>query len=127
MYGNSKSDGDLGQSDRETSRRDFLRKAGNLGVASLAGAAALVANAEEFDAKTTWAEWFQGAYRLMTDKEKKESIARLEKRYSAQYGKKVVVDDAPPIENVLFGYALNIQKCIGCRRCVKACVVENNQ
>ncbi len=88
MYGNSKSDGGLGQSDRGASRRDFLRKAGNLGVASLAGAAALVANAEEFDAKTTWAEWFQGAYRLMTDKEKKESIARLEKRYSAQYGKK---------------------------------------
>jgi Fe-S-cluster-containing dehydrogenase component len=28
---------------------------------------------------------------------------------------------------VLFGYALNIQKCIGCRRCVKACVQENNQ
>jgi molybdopterin-containing oxidoreductase family iron-sulfur binding subunit len=28
---------------------------------------------------------------------------------------------------VLFGYALNIQKCIGCRRCVKACVRENNQ
>jgi molybdopterin-containing oxidoreductase family iron-sulfur binding subunit len=25
------------------------------------------------------------------------------------------------------GYALNIRKCIGCRRCVKACVAENNQ
>jgi molybdopterin-containing oxidoreductase family iron-sulfur binding subunit len=31
------------------------------------------------------------------------------------------------MENVLFGYALNIQKCIGCRRCVRACVKENNQ
>jgi molybdopterin-containing oxidoreductase family iron-sulfur binding subunit len=28
---------------------------------------------------------------------------------------------------VLFGYALNISKCIGCRRCVEACVRENNQ
>jgi Fe-S-cluster-containing dehydrogenase component len=28
---------------------------------------------------------------------------------------------------MLMGYALNIRKCIGCRRCVKACVEENNQ
>ena len=28
---------------------------------------------------------------------------------------------------MLMGYALNIRKCIGCRRCVHACVEENNQ
>ena len=38
-----------------------------------------------------------------------------------------LVEVAPAIDGVLFGYALNIQKCIGCRRCVKACVAENNQ
>ncbi|MCP4042100.1 MAG: 4Fe-4S dicluster domain-containing protein [Gammaproteobacteria bacterium] len=75
----------------------------------------------------TWAEHFQNHYRLMTDEEKKEAIDRLEKRYSDEFGKKVTVDDAPAMEGVLFGYALNIQKCIGCRRCVKACVKENNQ
>jgi molybdopterin-containing oxidoreductase family iron-sulfur binding subunit len=39
----------------------------------------------------------------------------------------VTVDGTDAQEGVLFGYALNIQKCIGCRRCVKACVEENNQ
>ncbi len=28
---------------------------------------------------------------------------------------------------VIFGYALDLSRCIGCRRCVHACVKENNQ
>src|SRR3989304_3770529 len=63
----------------------------------------------------------------MTDKEKAQAKARLEKRYSQEYGKPVTVDTTAAKEGVLFGYALNIQKCIGCRRGVKACVEENNQ
>ncbi|MBI4403699.1 MAG: 4Fe-4S dicluster domain-containing protein [Deltaproteobacteria bacterium] len=31
------------------------------------------------------------------------------------------------MKNVLFGYGLDISRCIGCRRCVHACVKENNQ
>ena len=79
------------------------------------------------DADVTVAEFFQGHFILMSDEEKKQAIARLEKRYSAQYGKKTTVSDAPAPERVLFGYALDISKCIGCRRCVHACVKENNQ
>ena len=40
---------------------------------------------------------------------------------------KVAVDTTEAQPGVLMGYALNIRKCIGCRRCVKACVEENNQ
>ena len=108
-------------------RRDFLKKSASAFAASIAGAAVLLTDAKEAEARTTWAEWFQGNYRLMTDHEKKVAIARLEERYTEEYGKKTVVDGAPAEEGVLFGYALNIQKCIGCRRCVKACVKENNQ
>ncbi len=113
----------------DTTRRDFLRKAGTYSAASLSGAAMLLANPKPAKATTnvSWAEHFQENYRLMTDEEKKEAVERLEKRYSEEFGKKVTVDDAPAIDGVLFGYALNIQKCIGCRRCVKACVQENNQ
>ena len=86
-----------------------------------------MANTDDAQAKSSWAEWFQGNYRLMTDEEKKEAAQRLEKRYSEEFGKNVTVDTTEAEDGVLFGYALNIQKCIGCRRCVKACVRENNQ
>ena len=109
------------------SRRQFVKNAGGLSMASLMGTAALMTHSDEAKAKATWAEWFQGNYRLMTDEEKKQAVDRLERRYSEEYGKNVTVDTTDAPEGVLFGYALNIQKCIGCRRCVKACVQENNQ
>ena len=111
------------------SRRGFLQKAGKgaVSTAALAGAAALMSGSDEAEAKGTWAEYFQKNYRLMTEDEKRESVVRLERRYSEQFGKRLTVDTTPPMEGVLFGYALNLQKCIGCRRCVHACVKENNQ
>jgi molybdopterin-containing oxidoreductase family iron-sulfur binding subunit len=109
------------------SRRKFVKNTSGMSAASLMGTAALMTNSDEAQANVEWAEWFQGNYRLMTDEEKAEAVARLEKRYSAEYGKAVTVDTTPAQEGVLYGYALNIQKCIGCRRCAKACVEENNQ
>lgn len=111
----------------EVTRRDFLKEAGAIGAAVAVGEAIGPLHAQAYDKKVTWREWFQENWRLMTDEEKKEAIARLEERYSEEYGKKVKVDGAPAMKGVLFGYALNIQKCIGCRRCVYACVTENNQ
>ncbi|MFQ5328756.1 MAG: 4Fe-4S dicluster domain-containing protein [Thermodesulfobacteriota bacterium] len=111
------------------SRRGLFKKAGKgaVNAAALAGAAALMTDTDDAEAKSTWAEYFQTNYRLMTEDEKRESVTRLEKRYSEEFGKRVEVDATPPMPGVLFGYALNIQKCIGCRRCVHACVKENNQ
>jgi molybdopterin-containing oxidoreductase family iron-sulfur binding subunit len=104
------------------SRRDFLKYSGFAGIAG----AIATASSPEAEA-ATFKEWFQTHYELMSEEEKKECIARLEKRYAEEYGKKVTVSNAPPLKGVLFGYALNIQKCIGCRSCVHACVRENNQ
>ncbi len=109
------------------SRRDFLKSGGMLSLMSLMGAGALMSTSDDAQAAIEWAEHFQGNYRLMTPQEKAEARARLEKRYSAEYGKKVTVDGTEAQPNVLMGYALNVRKCIGCRRCVKACVAENNQ
>jgi molybdopterin-containing oxidoreductase family iron-sulfur binding subunit len=109
------------------SRRGFVKDTAVVSTASLLGTGALMANSDDPEAGTEWAEWFQGNFRLMSDKEKKQAVERLERRYSAQYEKKVTVDATPAQDGVLFGYALNIQKCTGCRRCAKACVEENNQ
>jgi len=54
-------------------------------------------------------------------------VGELEARYAEQYGTAVTVSDAPPIPGVEFAYALDLSRCIGCRRCVYACVEENNQ
>ena len=55
------------------------------------------------------------------------AVAEMEKEYSAKYGKAVTVSDAGPMPGVVFAYALDISRCVGCRRCVYACVAENNQ
>jgi molybdopterin-containing oxidoreductase family iron-sulfur binding subunit len=56
-----------------------------------------------------------------------QNLRDLEAEYSKTYGAKVTVGDDPAQAGVLFGYALDISRCIGCRRCVYACVEENNQ
>ena len=66
------------------SRRGFLTKAATattLSVTSLMGTAALLTNSDDAAANSTWAEWFQGNYRLMTEAEKQQARTRLEKRY----------------------------------------------
>ena len=57
----------------------------------------------------------------------RQLVRDMEREYAAAYGTTVSVSDAGPQPGVLFGYALDISRCIGCRRCVYACVEENNQ
>jgi molybdopterin-containing oxidoreductase family iron-sulfur binding subunit len=57
----------------------------------------------------------------------KEALREMERRYAEKYGTAVEVSAAPPLPGVEFAYALDISRCVGCRRCVYACVEENNQ
>ena len=54
-------------------------------------------------------------------------ILEMEQEYAAQLGPAVNISGAQAIPGVEFAYALDISRCIGCRRCVYACVEENNQ
>jgi molybdopterin-containing oxidoreductase family iron-sulfur binding subunit len=55
------------------------------------------------------------------------AIAKMEREYQERLQAQIKVADTPAQPGVEFAYALDISRCIGCRRCVYACVEENNQ
>ncbi|HXK10365.1 MAG TPA: 4Fe-4S dicluster domain-containing protein [Vicinamibacteria bacterium] len=55
------------------------------------------------------------------------ALREMERQYSEAYGTAVTVADTKALPGVQFAYALDLSRCIGCRRCVYACVEENNQ
>jgi Fe-S-cluster-containing dehydrogenase component len=57
----------------------------------------------------------------------KEAIREMEREYAERFGTTVSISDAGALPGVQFAYALDISRCVGCRRCVYACVEENNQ
>jgi len=71
--------------------------------------------------------FFQKRFKELSPDEVKRVLARLEKQHSEEIGKPVTVGAAPALEGVLYGYGLDLSRCVGCRRCVYACVGENNQ
>lgn len=115
--------------EKKSTRRTFIKK---LSIAAAAGSAGLVAGGcvgssgtkEEMGLK--WEEYFKKNYRMMTDKEKDETVARLEKLAKLQDDVDIQMSNQEPREKVLFGYAFNISRCKGYMDCVEACVKENN-
>ncbi len=99
----------------DTDRRDFL-KAGAVGVAALLAGC----DAESREA------FFATHFHELDATEKRAMLEALEKRYREEFKQDVHVSATPAMEGVLFGYALDLSRCIGCRRCVYACVAENN-
>ena len=100
-------------------RRTFLKGA----ALGMAGIALPLHNADA----SVWEAFFQKRFIEMNDAEKKQVLARLEREYEEKYKIAIKVGDEKPIPGVLFGYGLDLSRCIGCRRCVYACVEENNQ
>ncbi|MBI4912908.1 MAG: 4Fe-4S dicluster domain-containing protein [Acidobacteria bacterium] len=77
--------------------------------------------------KLSMEEFLQRNFRELAKDEIQKILLRLEKEYRAKFGKPVRVGIEEPMQGVVFGYALDLSRCIGCRRCVHACVRENNQ
>ncbi len=116
--------------DQKSDRRTFLKQ---MSLAAAAGSAALTSGCippveagttEEF--KLKWQEFFKKNYRLMTQEEKDETVARLERLAKINNDLDIQVGSYPPLDNVLYGYAFNITRCEGFMECVAACVKENN-
>ncbi len=100
-----------------SSRRGFLK---------LMGQAAGLSALASCDAETR-ERFFQRSFRELSKDELQRFIARLERDYKDEYGVDIKVGAEPPIDGVQFAYALDLSRCVGCRRCVYACVAENNQ
>ena len=73
-----------------------------------------------------WQEYIKGNYRFMTEPERAETIARLERLAMVKRGADVTIQSTGAQPGVQFGYAFNISKCQGFRECVQACINENN-
>jgi molybdopterin-containing oxidoreductase family iron-sulfur binding subunit len=110
------------------SRRGFLSQ----GVAALAGAAAVAAAVSPLrqlgsEQIPTLETLLQKHYKEMTPDDKERVFARIRAEVKRRFNVLPALTDPPPLEGVEFVYGLNLSRCIGCRRCVHACVQENNQ
>ncbi len=109
------------------SRRGFLAK----GFAVLAGTSAVAAAVSPLrhlagDSLPSFDEFFQKHYKEMTAADKDRVLARIKDEVQRRFHADAAVSDLPPQDGVEFVYGLNLSRCIGCRRCVHACVKENN-
>jgi molybdopterin-containing oxidoreductase family iron-sulfur binding subunit len=100
--------------DEGVSRRGFLR-----GAAATAALAALGGCARE--------DFLRAHFKELPPEKLAALLRRIEREQSARTGKQVTVSAAAARPGVLFGYGLDLSRCVGCRRCVYACVKENNQ
>jgi len=114
-------------SDMKKCDKHVLQKSRRKVLKGLAAGIGLLAMPARNASASVWDEFFQRHFRELSKDELKSILARLEKKYSQQYDKQVTVKATAPIEGVSYGYGLDLSRCIGCRRCVYACVAENNQ
>jgi Fe-S-cluster-containing dehydrogenase component len=106
-------------------RRGFLKA----GVGSAAAVATAAWAAQPLGALTdgpSMSAFMRQHYTKLTPEMMERILREVEGEVAKNYGAKVRVGDPKPLDGVEFAYALNISRCNGSRRCVEACMVENN-
>ncbi len=117
---------------RPWSRRSLLKKGGLTGlISALFGGATAIAvntvNPEREPLADALGAFFQQHYQKMTEEEIQATLARIEREAKRRFGTEIRVANDPPMPGVVFGYALNLSRCKGIRKCVTGCSEENNQ
>ncbi|MBM3289207.1 MAG: 4Fe-4S dicluster domain-containing protein [Candidatus Hydrogenedentes bacterium] len=107
-------------------RRSFL-KAGVGTMAALAALAGVAAPLRSLKSGVSMDAFLQQHYKRLTSDLLDQILRRIENETARDYGAKVTVRDITPMDGVQYGYALNLTRCNGNRKCVEACVMENNQ
>ncbi|GDX82670.1 hypothetical protein LBMAG42_44810 [Deltaproteobacteria bacterium] len=108
----------------DTTRRAALKLGGfTLGSAAMARA---LAPLTEWVPTLSVDEFLQKHYKELSKADMEAILRRLEAKTLEEYGAEVHIEDVRPIPDVQFAYALNLSRCIGCRKCAEACHKENN-
>jgi Fe-S-cluster-containing dehydrogenase component len=112
----------------EQTRRSFLRT----GITVAAGMGAFVAALEplsELDPEDipSLDDFIQKHYKEMSAEDMRGALDRIAEKVKQRFDVLPNLRDVRPQEGVEFVYALNLSRCVGCRKCVHACVEENNQ
>ena len=110
----------------ETSRRSFLRTSAVL-ASGIAALAASLAPLRELTDYTSVEKFLQKHYKELKPEEMQKVLDRIAREVEQQYQVRPHVRDYKPMDGVEYVYCLNLTRCIGCRKCVHACVAENNQ
>lgn len=107
-------------------RRDFLKR-GSVAVAGVAAMVAALSPLKDLTDGVNFDEFVQQHYKELSASEIDETIERISKDIEKEYDVRPDLRDIKAMDGVQFAYALNLSRCIGCRKCVHACVEENNQ
>jgi molybdopterin-containing oxidoreductase family iron-sulfur binding subunit len=105
-------------------RRSFLKLGAGAAIAT--AAAATLAPLRHL-AVGSLQSFFQQHYKRLSEEDLAVIMKRLEGEIARDYGVKVTIHNPGPKPGVRFAYALNLSRCNGSRRCVTACMQENNQ
>lgn len=108
-------------------RRSFLKGAAGAAAGLVGLGAALSPLLELERGELTLDELLQKRYLELTPEELQRILKALEDKCERERGVRPTLLDRKPLPGVEFGYALNLTRCIGCRKCAYACLKENNQ
>lgn len=106
-------------------RRIFL-KTGLGTMAGLAAAAGVLEPLRDLRDAPTLDQFLQRHYTRLTPEMMDEVLKRVEDEIAREYDAEVRVGDYKPRDGVEFAFALNVSRCVGSRRCLTACMRENN-
>ena len=108
-------------------RRTFLRgtAAAAVGMAGLAAALKPLLALER--GELTLDALLQKHYRELKAEDLQRIMAALAEKCEQERGVRPTIRDLKPLDGVEFAYALNLTRCVGCRKCAHACLKENNQ
>jgi len=97
-----------------------------MAASGLAALAASLAPLRKLKDYTSMEQFLQKHYHELSKEEMQQVLDRVARQVEQEYGVHPTIKDLKPMDRVDFVYAHNLTRCIGCRRCVHACVAENN-